>query len=144
MACYSMIITAIIFLTCNSSYILVSIHIVGLTNGGLGRNCDVHDVCGSAVVCGSILVLRCVVSVRGDELHAFLVKDGIDTCKVGFAAKKHAEKDAEFLDGLFLRVTKVITKESVAVEDRRRMYQNYGSAQAIIITKRKALIESSK
>jgi hypothetical protein len=77
-------------------------------------------------------------------LHAFLVKDCIDTCKVGFAAKKHAEKDAEFLDGLFLRVTKVITKESVAVEDRRRMYQNYGSAQAIIITKRKALIESSK
>ena len=58
--------------------------------------------------------------------------------------KKHAEKDAEFLDGLFLRVTKVITKESVAVEDRRRMYQNYGSAQAIIITKRKALNESSK
>jgi len=101
MACYSMIITAIIFLTCNSCYILVSIHIVGLTNGGLGRNCDVHDVCGSAVVCGSILVLRCVVSVRGDELHAFLVKDGIDTCKVGFAAKNMQRKMLNFLMACF-------------------------------------------
>ena len=58
--------------------------------------------------------------------------------------KKHAEKDAEFLDGLFLRIINVITKESVAVEDHCRMYRNYGSVQAIVISKRKALIESSK
>ena len=102
------------------------IHIEGLTNGGLSCNCDMHDVYGSAVYSGSIIVLRHVVSVRGDELHAFLVRDGLDTCKVGFAAKCHAEKDAEFLNGLFLQVTSIITTESAAVEDRHRMYTNYG------------------
>ena len=58
--------------------------------------------------------------------------------------QKHAEKDAEFLDGLFLRVTSIVTKESVAVEHHRRLYTNYGSGQAIIISECKALIESSK
>ena len=65
----------------------------------LGQNCDVHDVCGSAVVCGSIIVLRRVVSVRNYELHAFLVQDGIDMCKVGFAAKNMQRKMLNFLIG---------------------------------------------
>jgi len=125
------------------SHLYFGIHIVGLTNGGLGRNCDMHDVCGSTVYSESIIVLRRVVSVRGDELHAFLVRDDLDTCKVCFAAKCHTEKDAEFLDGLFLRVTSVSTTDA-AVEDRHRMYTNYGSAQAIIIPESIARIESSK
>ena len=103
-----------------------------------------HDFCGLAVYSGSIIVLRRVVSVRGDELHAFLVRDGLDTCKVGFAAKCHAEKDAEFLEGLFFQVTSVITTESAAVEDCHRLYTNYGSAQAMIIPESIARIESSK
>ena len=83
---------------------LCYLHIVGLTNSGLGQNCGVHDVCGSAVVCGSIIVLRHVVSVRGDELHAFLVQDGIDTCKVGFAAKNMQRKMLNFVMDCFFEL----------------------------------------
>jgi hypothetical protein len=94
----------------------------------------VHDVCGSAVVCGSIIVLRHVVSVRGDELHAFFVQDGIDTCNVGLGAKNMQRKMQNFLMDCFFEF----------LEDRRRLCTNYRSSQAIIISKRKALIESSK
>ena len=103
-----------------------------------------NDVCGLAVCSGSIIVLRRVVSVRNYELHAFLVQDGLDTCKVGFAAKCHAEKNAEFLYVLFLQVTSVITTDNAAVEDHHGMYTNYGSAQAMIIPESIARIESSK
>ena len=47
----------------------------------------------------------------GSELHAFLVKDGHISCKVGFAAKVHAEENAADLDGAFLRVISVVTQQ---------------------------------
>jgi hypothetical protein len=72
-----------------------NVHLVGLNNGGLGRSCEVHSVCGSSVVVGSIVTLKKFQTVRGNELHAFLVKDGHISCKVGFAAKIHAEENAD-------------------------------------------------
>ena len=110
-----------------------NIHLVGLNNGGLGRSCEVHSVCGSSVVVGSIITLKKTQTARGSELHAFLVKDGYISCKVGFAAKVHAEENADDLDGAFLRVISVMTQQNEYVGDRRRMYRNYGSAQATII-----------
>jgi hypothetical protein len=110
-----------------------NVHLVGLNNGGLGRSCEVHSVCGSSVVVGSIVTLKKFQTVRGNELHAFLVKDGHISCKVGFAAKIHAEENADNLDGAFLRVISVVTQQNECVGDRRRMYRNYGSAQATVI-----------
>jgi hypothetical protein len=85
------------------------------------------------VVVGSIVTLKKFQTVRGNELHAFLVKDGHISCKVGFAAKIHAEENADNLDGAFLRVISVVTQQNECVGDRRRMYRNYGSAQATVI-----------
>ena len=110
-----------------------NIHLVGLNNGGLGRSCEVHSVCGSSVVVGSIITLKKFQTARGSELHAFLVKDGHISCKVGFAAKVHAEENADDLDGGFLRVISVVTQQNEYVGDRRLMYRNYRSAQATII-----------
>ena len=112
-----------------------NVHHVGLNNnnGGLGRSCEVHSVCGSSVVVGSIITLKKFQTARGSELHAFLVKDGHISCKVGFAAKVHAEENAVDLDGAFLRVISVVTQQNEYVGDRRRMYRNYGSTQATII-----------
>ena len=35
-----------------------NVHRVGLNNGGLGSSCEVHSVCGSSVVVGSIVRLK--------------------------------------------------------------------------------------
>ena len=35
------------------------------------------------------------VTLKDDELHALLVKDGISTHKVGLAAKQYAEESTE-------------------------------------------------
>ena len=61
-----------------------------------------------------------------------LVKDGHISCKVGFAAKVHAEENADDLDGASLRVISVVTQQNEYVGDRRRKSRNYGSAQATI------------
>jgi hypothetical protein len=119
-----------------------SIHIVGLNNGGLGRSCAIHDVCGSAITEGSILCLRHVVTCRGDELHAYLFFAGNLSCKVGFAAKQQAEDAAAELDGTYLRVQSVVTCNNEDISCRRRMYKNYGSAQAVIIEYIDAVSES--
>jgi hypothetical protein len=112
-----------------------------LTNGGAGHNSNKHNVYGSAVTSGSVLLLKCIVTFRGDELHALLVKDGIPTCKVGFAAKQHREKSAAELDGMLLRVKNVNSQDTIDVGNLHRMYRNYGSAQAVVISETDALSE---
>jgi hypothetical protein len=48
---------------------------------------------------------------RGSGLHAFLVKDGHMSYKVGNSAKVHAKEKADNLDGAFLRVISVVTQK---------------------------------
>jgi hypothetical protein len=62
-------------------------YIVGINNGGAGHNCNVHSVSGSDVLPGAKLVLEHYITVMGDELHAYLVRNDMMICKVGFAAK---------------------------------------------------------
>ena len=61
------------------------------------------------------------------------MKDGHISCKVGFAAKVHAEENADDPDGEFFRVSTVVTQQNEYVGDMCRMYRNYGSAQATTI-----------
>ncbi len=86
-------------------------HLNGLNNDGLSHSCEIHSVCGSSVVVGSIVTLKKFQKERGSELHAFLVNDGHISWKVGFAAKVHAEENADDLDGAFLRVILVVTQQ---------------------------------
>ena len=101
-----------------------NIHLVGLNNGGLGRSCEVHSVCGSSVVVDCIITLKNFQTESGSELHAFLVKDGHISYKVGFARKVHADENADDLDGAFLRVIFVGTQQSEYLGDWCHMYRS--------------------
>ena len=53
-----------------------NVHLVGLNNGGLGRSCEVHSVCGSSVVVGSIVTLKKFQTERGlSFMHFWLRMD---------------------------------------------------------------------
>jgi hypothetical protein len=57
------------------------------------------------------------------------VKDGHISSKFSFAAKAHAEENADDLDGTIWRVISFVNQQSEYVGERCRMYTNYGSAQ---------------
>ncbi len=59
-------------------------------------------------------------------MHFWLRMDS----KVGFAAKVHAEENADDPDGEFFRVSTIVTQQNEYVGDMCRMYRNFGSAQA--------------
>ena len=81
--------------------------IVGLFSPAHGRSCERHQVCGRSVSVGSLVKIKREVlmvdeelGVEGDEngparlvpetvLKAVLIKDGQETCHVGFFAKAY-------------------------------------------------------
>ena len=65
------------------------VEIVGLEEGGRGRSCEAHSVCGSALTIDSVVRFRTIeiINEDGDEETAvgvYWVTDGIDRCLVGF------------------------------------------------------------
>ena len=70
----------------------------------------------------------------GAELHAYLVCDGICTCKVGFPSKNHAKEDANLLDSEYVVVTHVVTAHDCDIAKQSQMYEFYGSAITLVIT----------
>jgi hypothetical protein len=68
-----------------------------------------------------------------NSMHICFLLEIYHACKVGVAAKQHAEDAAAELDGTYLRVQSVATCNNEDISYRCRMYKNYGSAQAVII-----------
>jgi hypothetical protein len=87
--------------------------------------------------------LKKVNTPRGAELHAYLVCGGICTCKVGFASKNYAKKDADFLDGEYVVVTHAVTTHDPDIAQRCHVYGHYGSAMVRVVMQSQAERDSA-
>ena len=89
------------------------IDIVGTETGENGRSCHAHGVCGMQLVPGSKVRIckETVISpTMGDEedcLVAYVVGNGVMTCKVGYLPRHLAIRRADDYDGMYARVVEV-------------------------------------
>jgi hypothetical protein len=117
----------------------IVIDIVGVEKSNRGRSCERHDVCGNHLGLDAVLRLRQVQIVKenGREekaVAAYLVTEGVDSCRVGFLPRqclKHAEK----FDGKLAQITKFLA-ESDSPHCRHLSHRNRGIVRAVIITLR--------
>jgi hypothetical protein len=115
----------------------IVIEIVGVEESKRGRSCERHDVCGDHLGLDAVLRLRQVqiVQENGREekaVAAYLVTEGVDSCRVGFLPRqclKHAEK----FDGKLAQITEFLA-ESNSPHCRRLSHRNRGIVRAMIIT----------
>jgi hypothetical protein len=115
----------------------VVIDIVGVEESNRGRSCECHEVCGNNLGLDSVVCLRQVQIVKenGREekaVAAYLVTEGVDSCRVGFLPRqclKHAEK----FDGKLAQITEFLA-ESDSPHCRRLSHRNRGIMRAVIIT----------
>lgn len=88
------------------------VYIVGLTNNGNGRSCNMHDICKAVDGIGSMLNVWCAPAWRRErwwnDVVVYLVEQGVNKCKVGFWSKEY-EADASFLDGCYIRTVTLYT-----------------------------------
>jgi hypothetical protein len=92
---------------------LQDVDVVGCDEGTNGRSCLNHDVCGSQIQIGDILVFRWkVIPTDNDEIEevikAFIIKDGSQECHVGYLPKR-----------LLIQKEKFKNKMAVVLEDLR-------------------------
>lgn len=120
--------------------------LVGINKGSLGRSCTCHKVCGVEVQPQAVFRIRWLEEIspsgRGEhKLAAFLVVDGVDTCKVGYIRKKSLVKPKKFYDGKLVQVFKVYDPDEPDSDDdeeetevKRKMCRTlYGCAQVTVI-----------
>jgi hypothetical protein len=92
---------------------------------------------------GAIIKLKKINTARGAELHANLVC-GICTCKVGFVSTNHSKEDANFLNGEYVVVTRVVTTQDLDIAKHHHMYEHCGSAMERVITQSQAERDPAK
>jgi hypothetical protein len=115
----------------------IVIDIVGVEESNRGHSCERHEVCGDNLGLDSVVRLRQVQIVKenGREekaVAAYLVTEGVDSCRVGFLPRqclKHAEK----FDGKLAQITEFLA-ESDSPHCRRLSHRNRGIVRAVIIT----------
>ena len=114
----------------------VAIEIVGIAEGGRGRSCEEHDVCGTVLHLDSVVRLRSIqiINDAGKEEPAvgvYWVTDGIDRCLVGFLPRHcvHHRKD---FDGKLAQVVEFLGS-STSPSARQRSHRMCGSCMATII-----------
>ena len=107
------------------------VKIVGLTNGGDGRSCADHDICGEEVTVGTVLVAMKQHNTRNGEecidIALFMGK-----CKVGYVAKEMVPY-ADQLHNKQIEVYTVFSAADGGVNRRYNHYQNYGCAFGSLI-----------
>jgi 5-methylcytosine-specific restriction endonuclease McrA len=115
----------------------ITVEIVGTKSNSQGRSCEHHLVCGSLLNEDSVVRIRKVqVIVDGKEepaLAAYLVSDGVDSCRVGFLPR-HLLKHSTKYDGLLAQIIDVYSKESPSPTSRRKFHRNNGCCVAAIIS----------
>ena len=126
--------------------------IVGLFSPTHGRSCERHQVCGRSVSVGSLLKIKREVlmvdedlGVEGDEngparlvpetvLKAVLIKDGQETCHVGFLPRHIALRptEVERLSGKFAQVLELYDDLEESKHKRTKSVRNQGMASFIL------------
>ena len=101
--------------------------IVGLQNGGNGRNCSAHRICGLTIETGSVIRFLLTVAQRNDVMEyaigAYRVDAGTTTCLVGFLPASLVPQWREYED----RISQVVEVDANAT--------SYGSCIAMILPK---------
>jgi hypothetical protein len=114
----------------------VVIDIVGVEESNRGRSCECHEVCGDHLGLDAVVRLRQVQIVKenGREekaVAAYLVTEGVDSCRVGFLPRqclKHAKK----FDGKLAQIIEFLS-ESDSPHCHRLSHRNHGIVRAVII-----------
>ena len=117
------------------------VEVVGTGESQRGHSCGEHDVCGTALIhVGSYL---CFVKARfawrdgkeEDVVEVFHVKEGRETCEVGYLGK-HLAFRANRYDGLCTCITEVYSSDQTVCENaakRLKFHRNIGCCVAVII-----------
>ena len=114
----------------------VKIEIVGLFEGGHGRSCDNHDVCGEIVTLNKILRLRSVVITndqgkKENAVAAYARHGGKGDCRVGFL-RKFAVKHRRYYHNKLVKVVELLS-ESAILAVRKRSHAMRGSCYGFLI-----------
>ena len=115
------------------------IDVVGIETSENGRSCHAHEVCGAQLVPGSKVRIRketYISPTTGDEedcLVAYVVGNGIMTCKVGYLPRHLSIRRADDYDGMYARVVEVYSPRSLSVMKRQKRHRNLGCCVAKII-----------
>jgi hypothetical protein len=113
--------------------------VVGTETNENGRICHVHEVFGSQLVPGSKVHFRkeTVISpTTGNEedcLVAYVVGDGVMTCKVGYLPRHLAIRRADDYNGMYARVIEVYSPQSLNKTKQQKCHHNLGCCMAIIL-----------
>jgi len=115
------------------SRIGIKLDVVGLDATNNGRSCRNHECCGQVVRSGDIIVFRgCEVIVNNIKergIAAHLMKDGYQSCRVGFLKRHMIRKEGQ-LEGVRARVVQVLSpdaKKTTNKSDRAKYHHNKGA-----------------
>jgi hypothetical protein len=115
------------------------IDIVGTETAKNGRSCHAHEVCGAQLAPGSKVRIRketYISPTTGDEedcLVAYVVGNGLMTCKVGYLPSHLSIRRADDYDGMYARVVKVYSARLVNITKRQKCHRNLGCCVAKIL-----------
>jgi hypothetical protein len=115
------------------------VDIVGTETDENGRTCHAHDVCGSQLVPRSKVRIQkeTVTSpTAGNEkdcLIAYIVGDGVMTCRVGYLPRHLAIRRASDYDGMYARVIGMYSPRSLNIKKREKRHRNLGCCVAVIV-----------
>jgi len=115
------------------------IDIVGTETDENGRSCHAHEVCGAQLVPGSKVRIRretYISPTTGNEedcLVAYVVGNGVMTCKVGFLPRHLSIRRADDYDGMYARVVEVYSPRSLNIMKRQKRHRNLGCCVAKIL-----------
>lgn len=103
--------------------IATELQVVGVNNGGNGRSCPRHGVCGKAIAVGDLLIVKGVpdpTEVNDVALGVFKFEDGAPTCQVGFLPRKMITEKRGYI-GCRAVVTKVSSTMTKAERSKARL-----------------------
>ena len=124
--------------------------VVGLNAKTNGRSCRDHAICGQQIKSGDILCFRGVPTVvrnkKGRGVAAVLVKDSVETCRVGFLNTSYVQREAE-LEGTHVLVLSVLSddqKQTPITSDREVYHSNKGGCRVKMIAVEKEAKPTAK
>jgi hypothetical protein len=110
--------------------------IVGLHASNNGRACQAHDCCGYQVVPGDIVQFKsvkvCVDGKEEDAIKAVLLRDGAESCVVGFLPRNIVKSQRSKFDGHCAKVLELYSKSENSTV-RTKDYRNKGMASFCLI-----------
>jgi hypothetical protein len=115
------------------------IDIVGTETNENGRSCHAHEVCGEQLVPGSKVRIRretYISPTTGDEedsLVAYVVGDGVMTCKVGYLPRHLAIRWGDDYHEMYAHVVEVYSTRSCNITKHQKRHRNLGYCVAKIL-----------